>query len=80
VLAHGLDEVEVALNPLLADAELAARKCWLFSSEIDISIAEFSITHFSRRNPGLEKSRTYTRETAKIGPSLFKLSLAQFAH
>jgi hypothetical protein len=47
------------------------------SREIDVSAAEFSITRFSRRKLGLEKSRTYTRETAKIDLSLFKLSLTR---
>jgi hypothetical protein len=36
--------------------------------------AEFSITHFCRRNPDRAKSITYARETAKIGRSLFKSS------
>src|SRR3954468_1910756 len=49
------------------------------SREIDAQAAEFSITHFCPRNPGLTKSTTYARETAKIGRSLFKSSQSQHA-
>src|SRR3954466_7379799 len=54
---------------------LAAARLPDLSREIDAQAAEFSITHFCPRNPGLTKSTTYARETAKIGRSLFKSSL-----
>src|SRR3954452_3355522 len=53
---------------------LAAARLPDLSREIDAQAAEFSITHFCPRNPGLTKSTTYARETAKIGRSLFKSS------
>src|SRR3954463_16396760 len=53
---------------------LAAARLSDLSREIDAQAAEFSITHFCPRNPGLAKSTTYARETAKIGRSLFKSS------
>src|SRR4051794_2725982 len=53
---------------------LAASRLPDLSREIDAQAAEFSITHFCPRNPGLTKSTTYARETAKIGRSLFKSS------
>src|SRR4051794_38472335 len=55
---------------------LAAARLPDLSREIDAQAAEFSITHFCPRNPGLTKSTTYARETAKIGRSLFKSSLS----
>src|SRR3954464_14616760 len=54
---------------------LAAARLPDLSREIDAQAAEFSTTHFCPRNPGLTKSTTYARETAKIGRSLFKSSL-----
>src|SRR3954447_10524203 len=54
---------------------LAAQKCRLPSTKIGSSSAEFSITHFSRRNSDLAKSSTYAWEPAKIALLLFKLSL-----
>src|SRR3954468_20754774 len=56
---------------------LAAARLPDLSREIDAQAAEFSITHFCPRNPGLTKSTTYARETAKIGRSLFKSSLKE---
>src|SRR3954462_15408517 len=56
---------------------LAASRLPDFSREIDAQAAEFSTTHFCPRNPGLTKSTTYARETAKIGRSLFKSSHAR---
>src|SRR3954470_8271901 len=55
---------------------LAAARLPDLSRKIDAQAAEFSITHFCPRNPGLTKSTTYARETAKIGRSLFKSSLS----
>src|SRR3954470_23926709 len=54
---------------------LAAARLPDLSREIDAQAAEFSITHFCSRNPGLTKSTTYARETAKIGRSLLKSSM-----
>src|SRR3954453_17496956 len=62
-------EVEVPLTPV-SSPEMS-----FLSRKIGVSSAEFSITHFSRRNPGLAKSITYAREPAKIALLLFKLSL-----
>src|SRR5204862_1789107 len=56
---------------------LAAQKCRLPSRKIGSSSAEFSITHFSRRNSDLAKSITYAWEPAKIALLLFKLTLSQ---
>src|SRR6185312_3025363 len=78
VLAHGLDQVEVgvAVDALLADEHggLAAGQQPTLSTKIGVRDVEFSITHFLPENAGLMKSSTYTRENAKTGPALFKLS------
>jgi hypothetical protein len=54
---------------------LAAAEFLSLSTQIDVYAAEFSITAFCRQNPASRKSSTYAREPAKIGPSLFDLSL-----
>src|SRR6185503_3392249 len=53
---------------------LAAATRWRLSTKIAAHAAEFSITHLLPKNAGLMKSSTYTRENAKTGPALFKLS------